>query len=101
MYALMMAEYTLEQQIKAFGEALQHEYVEAKSECQRYGKNNSAFDQLPPVFTIEDLKALKQGYCSEQSLRVIVHRWRNDGWIKKTDSKHWKKSVVGKYETES
>ena len=100
-FALMMAEYTLEQQIKAFGEALQHEYVEAKSECQRYGKNNSAFDQLPPVFTIEDLKALKQGYCSEQSLRVIVHRWRNDGWIKKTDSKHWKKSVVGKYETES
>ncbi len=100
-FALMMAEYTLEQQIKAFGEALQQEYVEAKNECQRYGKNNSAFDQLPPVFTIEDLKALKQGYCSEQSLRVIVHRWRNDGWIKKTDSKHWKKSVVGKYNTES
>ena len=90
-FALMMAEYTLEQQIKAFGEALQNEYVDVKSECQRYGKNNSVFDQLPPVFNVDDLKALKQGYCTDHSLRMIVSRWRRDGWIEKTDSKHWKK----------
>ena len=90
-FAVMMAEYTLEQQIKAFGEALQNEYVDAKSECQRYGKNNSVFDQLPPVFNVDDLKALKQGYCSDRSLRTIISRWRRDGWIKKIDSKHWEK----------
>ena len=90
-FAVMMAEYTLEQQIKAFGEALQNEYVDVKSECQRYGKNNSVFDQLPPVFNVDDLKALKQGYCTDHSLRMIVSRWRRDGWIEKTDSKHWKK----------
>ena len=91
-FALMMAEYTLEQQIKAFGEALQNEYVEAKRECQRYGKNNSVFDQLPPVFTLEDLKALKQGdSCAVHSMRMIVSRWRRDGWIEKADAKHWKK----------
>ena len=91
-FALMMAEYTLEQQIKAFGEALQNEYVEAKRECKRYGKNNSVFDQLPPVFTMEDLKALKQGdSCAEHSMRMIVSRWRRDGWIERADTKHWKK----------
>ena len=91
-FALMMAEYTLEQQIKAFGEALQNEYVEAKRECKRYGKNNSVFDQLPPVFTMEDLKALKQGdSCAEHSMRMIVSRWRRDGWIERADAKHWKK----------
>ena len=91
-FALMMAEYTLEQQIKAFGEALQNEYVEAKRECQRYGKNNSVFDQLPPVFTMEDLKALKQGdSCAVHSMRMIVSRWRRDGWIERADAKHWKK----------
>ena len=91
-FAVMMAEYALEQQIKAFGEALQNEYVEAKRECQRYGKNNSVFDQLPPVFTLEDLKALKQGdSCAVHSMRMIVSRWRRDGWIEKADAKHWKK----------
>ena len=91
-FALMMAEYTLEQQVKAFGEALQQEYVEARMECQRYGKNNSVFDQLPLVFTMEDVKALKQGdSCTIHSMRMIVSRWRRDGWIEKTDTKHWKK----------
>jgi hypothetical protein len=93
-FALMMAEYTLEQQIKAFGEALQHEYVDAKSECQRYGKNSSVFDQLPPVFTMDDLRALKNGYCADHSMRMIIFRWRHDGWVEKTDSKHWKKCNI-------
>ena len=92
----MMAEYTLEQQIKAFGEALQQEYVNAREECQRNGKNNSVFDQLPPVFTMEDLKSLKQGdSCTAHSMRMIVSRWRRDGWIEKTGSKQWKKRNKG------
>ena len=95
-FALMMAEYVLEQQIKAFGEALQQEYVKGREECQRNGKNNSVFDQLPPVFTIDDLRALKNGSCYDHSLRVIVCRWRRDGWIEKIDWKHWKKMAVSK-----
>ena len=100
-FAVTMAEYVLEQQIKAFGEALQKEYVEASEKCQRYGVNHSVFDQLPPVFNVDDLKALKHGYCTDQSLRVIVCRWRHDGWIEKTDSKHWKKVVVNELDMEN
>ena len=90
-FALMMADYCLSQQITAFGEALRSEYVNAQDECQRYGANHSVFDQLAPSFTMEDLRSLKRGYCGESALRNIITRWRRDGWIEKTDSKHWQK----------
>ena len=90
-FALMMAEYCLKQQIKVFGEALRHEFVNAQDECQRYGANHSIFDQLAPSFTMDDLRALKRGFCGESALRNIITRWRRDGWIEKTDSKHWSK----------
>ena len=93
-FALMMAEYCLQQQIKIFGEALRNEYVNAQDECQRYGANHSIFDQLAPSFTMDDLRALKRGYCGESALRNIITRWRCDGWIEKTDSKHWSKVKV-------
>ena len=90
-FALMMAEYCLSQQIKTFGEALQNQYVDASDECQRYGANHSVFDQLAPSFSMDDLRALKRGYCGESALRNIITRWKRDGWIEKTDSKHWSK----------
>jgi len=93
-FALMMAEYCLSQQIKVFGEALRNEYVNAQDECQRYGANHSIFDQLAPSFSMDNLRALKRGYCGESALRNIITRWRRDGWIEKTDSKHWHKVKV-------
>ena len=90
-FALLMADYCLEQQIKTFGEAMLNEFVNAKDECQRYGINHSVFDQLPPTFSKDDLRALKNGYCSEHSLRMIITRWKRDGWIDKISSKIWKK----------
>ena len=90
-FALMMAEYCLSQQMKAFGEALRNEYVNAQDECQRYGANHSVFDQLAPTFTVDDLRALKRGYCSETAMRMIISRWMRDGWISKTDRHHWTK----------
>ncbi|MBQ9655878.1 MAG: DUF3987 domain-containing protein [Prevotella sp.] len=90
-FALLMADYCLMQQIKTFGEALQSQYVEASDECQRYGANHSVFDQLAPTFTIDDLRALKRGYCSESAMRMIISRWMRDGWITKTDRYHWQK----------
>ena len=94
-FALMMADYCLMQQIKIFGEALQSQYVDASEECQRYGANHSVFDQLAPTFTIDDLRALKRGYCSETAMRMIISRWMRDGWISKTDRHHWSKRQVG------
>ena len=93
-FALLIADYCLEQQIKTFGETLMNEYVSAKDECQRYGVNHSVFDQLPVSFTRDDLRALKNGYCSDNSLRMIITRWKRDGWIDKIGNKIWKKRNI-------
>ena len=90
-FALMMAEYCLSQQMKAFGEALRNEYVSAQDECQRYGANHSVFDQLAPTFSRDDLRALKTG-TTESGLRNIVMRWKRDGWIVPIDKHHWSKT---------
>ncbi len=90
-FALMMAEYCLQQQMKAFGEALRNEYVSAQDECQRYGANHSVFDQLAPTFSRDDLRALKSG-TTESGLRNIVMRWKRDGWIIPIDRHHWQKT---------
>ena len=85
-----MAEYCLSQQILAFGQTLETQFIEASNECQRYGKNHSIFDQLPHSFTKDDLRALKQGNYSDAAIRQITSRWSRDGWIEKAeDGKHW------------
>ena len=93
-FALMMAEYCLNQQIKTFGEALQNQYVDAQDECQRYGANHSVFDQLAPVFTMDDLRALKRKFCGDSALRKIISRWYRDRWIDRIDKTHWQKVNV-------
>ena len=90
-FALMMAEYCLNQQIKVFGQALQNQYVDAQTECQRYGENNNIFDQLPPTFTADDLAALKRSSLPRNSIIKIISRWNRDGWVQKEDTKHWRK----------
>ncbi len=95
-FALMMAEYCLQQQIKTFGNTLRNQYVNAQEECHRYGANHSVFDQLPPVFTADDLTALKHDSVSRNSIIKIISRWNRDGWIEKTDTKRWKKVTMTK-----
>ncbi len=90
-FALMIAEYCLQQQMRAFGEALESQFLDARDECVRYGSNHSIFDQLAPTFTMDDLRALKRGFCGEAGLRKIISRWYRDQWIEKTDRTHWKK----------
>ena len=91
-FATMMADYCLNQQIKVFGASLQNQYVDAQQECQRYGANNSIFDQLPPTFTADDLAALKPGNAPRNSIIKIISRWNRDGWVVKVDTKRWSKT---------
>ena len=89
-FALMIAEYCLTQQIKTFGEALQSQYVNGNTEIGN--KHNSfVFDKLPPIFTTDDLRALKGDSCKANSLRMITTRWVRDGLIKKIDYRKWEK----------
>lgn len=91
-FAVMMAQYCLDEQIKAFGPTLEKQYVKAEEEGQRAGTNNSIFDQLPPKFTMDDLRKLKEGNCKGNSLRTIIYRWSKEGWIRKLDNGLWEKT---------
>ncbi len=93
-FARMMADYCLCQQIKAFGDALSNQYIDARDEGQRYSQNHSVFDQLPPTFTMDDLRALKGRTCGETGMRVIISRWTRDRWIEKIEKGRWKKQTV-------
>ena len=90
-FALLMADYCLEGQMKLFGEALKNQYVCAQDECQRYSTNHSIFDLLAPTFTRDDLRALKQG-TTDSGLRNVIMRWKNDGWIEPVDRQHFRKT---------
>lgn len=91
-FAVMMAQYCMEQQIRTFGTILQNQYVDAEQESRRYGCNRSIFDQLPPTFTVDDVIALKAKSVSHNAIVKIISRWNVDGWVEKIDATHWQKS---------
>ena len=90
-FAELIAEYALLQQIAAFGEALSNEYANAANEGMRCGANKSIFDQLPPVFTVDEVSSLKGGKLKRNSLNQIVLRWKKLGLVEKLDDTHWRK----------
>ncbi len=90
-FALMMAEYCLTQQIKTFGETLNRQYIDSNNENICCKLNASAYDQLPSVFSSDDLRAIKGESCKVNSLRMIISRWVRDGWIKKIRKNQWQK----------
>ena len=90
-FALMMAEYCLNVQIKTFGESLSNQYENNKTTKQRNSRNKSVFEQLPPTFSTEDVRALKDSDCNIPAIRMIISRWVHDSWIKKIDNNLWQK----------
>lgn len=80
--------------MKAFGETLLSAHLKDGKDDSKRSVNKSIFDQLPPVFGMGDLKALKHGDCNDDSLRTVVSRWRRDEWVDKIDSKHWRKRIL-------
>ena len=90
-FAVMMAQYSMEQQIRTFGNVLQNQYVDAEQESRRYSCNRSIFDQLPPTFTVDDVAALKSKSVSRNAIVKIISRWNVDGWVEKIDASHWSK----------
>lgn len=90
-FALEVAERTLQGQMRTFGEQLALQYATAGRSCVRQTHNMTVFDQLPPVFTKDDLQQLKDGTCSDGALRVVLSRWCAQGWLEKVDKLHWRK----------
>jgi hypothetical protein len=89
-FATTMAQYALEEQIKLFGDAFKRQMNDDRVEPQRRGINYSIFDQLPEKFTINDLHMLKPE-STQNTLSVVIHRWKRDGWIQRIRKNEYKK----------
>ena len=89
-FAVMMAEYCLEQQMELFGEQLRKQISIAQEEAQRVCVNHNIFDRLPNTFSMDDLRASKPE-CSDSGLRNVIMRWKANGWIMPTEKNIWTK----------
>ena len=79
-FALMMAEYVLQEQCRLFGDVLRKQYAADADDTRRNSKNRAVFDRLADTFTSHDILALKND-ISESTARTIICRWKEVGWI--------------------
>ena len=90
-FALKMAEYTLQMQLKVFGPLL-YKYLHEDSNSDTGNSiNSSIFEQLPSPFCFQDLRRLKGNEFSDGSLYSIISRWKSEGWVEKTGKSQWTK----------
>ena len=90
-FALKMAEYTLQMQLKVFGPLL-YKYLHEDSNSDTGNTiNSSIFEQLPTPFSFQDLRRLKGNEFSDGSLYTIISRWKSEGWVEKTGKSQWTK----------
>ena len=99
-FAVMMADYTLEMQLKNFGPTLMKQFNKDSEEPERYSRNRVIFDELPKTFVLADLRALKGPDVTESCLYSITKRWTNEGLIERRD-KCWVKVTDKNEETQN
>ena len=90
-FALKMAEYTLQMQLKVFGPLLYKYLHEDSNNDTGNSINSSIFEQLPSPFSFQDLRRLKGNEFSDGSLYTIISRWKSEGWVEKTGKSQWTK----------
>ena len=79
-FALMMAEYVLQEQCRLFGDVLRKQYAADADDTRRNSKNRAVFNRLADTFTSHDVLALKND-VNESAVRNIICRWREAGWV--------------------
>ena len=89
-FAVKMAEYTLQMQLKVFRPLLAKHYSNHGDDTPGGTINGNIYKQLPSPFTMQDLRRLKGSEFSDGALYAIICRWKADGWVDK-DGKSWTK----------
>ena len=86
-FALKMAEYTLQMQLKVFRPLLVKCYADGNDTPSGY-VNGNIFSRLPSPFSMQDLRLLKGSEIGDSALYTIISRWKADGWVEKS-GKSW------------
>ena len=90
-FALKMAEYTLQMQLRVFGPLLMKHMKDDNDKCTVTTINGSIFEQLPSPFGLHELRRLKGNEFNDGALYTIISRWKSEGWIEKTGKGVWSK----------
>lgn len=99
-FMLMMADYTLQNQMHMLSQMMTDQ--QARNAPVVAISNKVAFDNLPTVFTMADLKAAKGQNYAESSYRSIISRWNTDHLVEEVPTEelggdkrqHWRKIVA-------
>ena len=90
-FALKMADYTLQMQLKVFGPLLAKYYADDGNQNTGGTVNGSIFEQLPSPFDLHDLRRVKGQEFSDGALYTIISRWKSEGWVEKSGKGKWVK----------
>ena len=90
-FALKMADYTLQMQLKVFKPLLAKYLNDDNTNDATITINGSIFEQLPSPFDMQDLRRLKGSEFSDGALYTIISRWKTEGWVEKTGKGQWTK----------
>ena len=88
-FALKMADYTLQMQLRVFGPLLTKYYADDGSQDTSATVNGSIFEQLPSPFDLHDLRRVKGQEFSDGALYTIISRWKSEGWVEKSGKGKW------------
>ena len=99
-FMLMMADYTLQNQMHMLSQMMTDQ--QARNAPVVAISNKVAYDNLPTVFTMTDLKAAKGQNYAESSYRSIISRWNTDHLVEEVPAEelggdkrqHWRKIVA-------
>ena len=91
-FAVKMAEYTLQMQLKVFKPLLAKHYADCCNDTPSSSINGNIFGRLPSPFNMQDLRQLKGSEISDSALYTIICRWKAEGWVEK-NGKSWIKKV--------
>jgi hypothetical protein len=95
-----MADYTLQNQMHMLSQMMSDQ--QARNAPVVAISNRAAFENLPEVFTMADLKAVKGKQYAESSYRSIISRWNSDHLVEEVPAEaygndkrqHWRKIVA-------
>ena len=88
-FALKMADYTLQMQLRVFGPLLAKYYANDGDQHTGATVNGSIFEQLPSTFELQHLRRLKGQEFGDGALYTIISRWKSEGWVEKTGKGKW------------
>ena len=88
-FAVKMAEYTLQMQMKIFAPLLTKFLHDGNDDGISTSVNGSIFEKLPSPFDLHELRRLKGTEFNDGALYTIISRWKSEGWIEKKGKGMW------------